>query len=98
MVDMYTAGVKVAANTVGLSAKLSEALTKVLSGAAGEHITRLPIASLLGAGSGYVIGKTLGSEHPERQAAAGAVVPLVETTGTLLAIPLRKQLIQALSR
>lgn len=95
---MYIEGVKVAAETVGLGKKLRQILARVVSGAAGEPLVRLPIASTLGAGSGYLIGRTLGSEHPERQAATGAVVPIVGTTGTLLSIPLREKLIKALSR
>lgn len=88
--------VKVGAADVSAAAKLRGSIARLLSGAAGEHIVRLPIASALGGGAGYVIGKRLGSKDPTRQAATGAVLPIVGTTATLGAIPLRRALIRSL--
>lgn len=88
--------VKVAANPVTAGAKLQASLHRLLSGPAGEHIVRLPIASALSAGASYNIGKWLGSKNPERQAAIGATLPVLGTTATLAALPLRQHLLKIL--
>jgi len=78
------------------TAKLQSSLLRLFEGPAGEHLVRLPIASALGGGTGYTIGKYLGSKDPKRQAATGAMVPIVGTAATLSAIPLRRALTRAL--
>lgn len=85
-------GVKVG-SAVG---KLQQSIARLLTGPAGEHITRLPLAMALGGGAGYMIGKHMGSGDPRRQAATGAILPMVGTAATLGALPLRRALINAL--
>ena len=77
-------------------ARLQSSLTRLLAGPAGEHITRLPIAMGLGGGTGYLIGKHLGSKDPLRQAATGAILPAVGTAATLSALPLRRAILHGL--
>lgn len=85
-------GVKVGSAT----GKVQASLARLLTGPAGEHLVRLPVAMALGGGAGYVIGKRLGSADPRRQAATGAILPAVGTAATLGALPLRRALIRAL--
>lgn len=79
-------------------AKLQGSLVRLLSGPAGEHLVRLPMAMALGGTTGYYVGKRLGSADPRRQAATGAVLPAVGTASTLAAIPARKRLMALLAK